>query len=496
MMEIRKEQPPWNPPEAYATSSLEEYMGDLVAFINKYSFLYRFKSIEFFTKSVWDTIPESWKEPLLGLSNEEAAAFPQGKVLKQDWPQSLADFVSDIRKLSMPRNEVNQFPLPTLSQSFQTVNKIGFSLPSLSRNMTAKKVHEVTKLSDLVSHIATSFGSESVDVVDIGSGEGYLGQVLHHDYGMSVVGVDERSEFTEGAQQRAQYIHKERAARERKANLDTDSHSENGVDNQGPTTGGVKHVVATITLDMVPEHFEHIAWPIGPPKQAILVGLHTCGILANAMLRLFMISSPFRAIVDVGCCYYRKLPDSEYELMSNLARQSANPTLQMTPGALKLACEAVCRMSMSSPKEYTYSMESHFFRTLLETALVQHFPTGHQFNIRGLPRKKSSTFQDYSRLAVSRMIKQLPKDSPNSFHTQTQSLTATLDKLYNELQDFYQHVNVTLLLRSIMAPVLESFILLDRFCYLKEGGAFPSLVPLFDEALSPRNMAIIAFKSM
>jgi hypothetical protein len=36
------------------------------------------RSIEFFTKSIWDTIPESWKEPLLALSDEEAAAFVQG----------------------------------------------------------------------------------------------------------------------------------------------------------------------------------------------------------------------------------------------------------------------------------------------------------------------------------------------------------------------------------------------------------------------------------
>ena len=39
----------------------------------------------------------------------------------------------------------------------------------------------------------------------------------------------------------------------------------------------------------------------------------------------------------------RKQPDLEYELMSNLAKQLAHQfSLQMSPGALKLACEAVC----------------------------------------------------------------------------------------------------------------------------------------------------------
>src|SRR5271163_4629630 len=85
-------------------------------------------SIEFFTKSVWETIPESWKEPLLALSDEEAATFPQGfiairisinnthagKVIKQDWPQSLTDFLKDIKKLAMPRHEVSEVSLPVL----------------------------------------------------------------------------------------------------------------------------------------------------------------------------------------------------------------------------------------------------------------------------------------------------------------------------------------------------------------------------------------------
>ena len=119
--------------------------------------------------------------------------------------------------------------------------------------------------------------------MDVGSGEGYLGQVLHHEYGMSVVGVDERSEFTEGAQQRAHFIHKEREARDRKANPNKPvgekeearkmTHEERVSAREADMARrGVKHVVATITLDMVPEHFELIAWPTDPPRKAILVG--------------------------------------------------------------------------------------------------------------------------------------------------------------------------------------------------------------------------------
>lgn len=83
-------------------------------------------------------------------------------MIKKDWPQSLTDFLNDIKKLSMPREEVNDFPLSILHQEpVQSVNKNTFSLPALTRNMTAKKIHEVAKLSSLVSCIANTLGPES-----------------------------------------------------------------------------------------------------------------------------------------------------------------------------------------------------------------------------------------------------------------------------------------------------------------------------------------------
>ena len=61
-------------------------------------------------------------------------------------------------------------------------------------------------------------------------------------------------------------------------------------------------------------------------------------------------------------------------------------------------------------------------------------------------------------------------------------------------------------LRTVLAPVIESYILLDRLLYLKEQGELVAgrdrtgagitahLVPIFEPATSPRNMAIIAHR--
>jgi hypothetical protein len=54
-------------------------------------------------------------------------------------------------------------------------------------------------------------------------------------------------------------------------------------------------------------------------------------------------------------------------------------------------------------------------------------------------------------------------------------------------------------LRRITSGLLESLVVLDRYLFLKEkqreGGAFEVKVePIFEQDVSPRNMAFIAFK--
>ena len=55
---------------------------------------------------------------------------------------------------------------------------------------------------------------------------------------------------------------------------------------------------------------------------------------------------------------------------------------------------------------------------------------------------------------------------------------------------------VFLTLRTVMAAVLESFLVHDRYLYLQHAQALQrfdlSLLPLFREELSPRNMVLVA----
>ena len=42
-----------------------------------------------------------------------------------------------------------------------------------------------------------------------------------------------------------------------------------------------------------------------------------------------------------------------------------------------------------------------------------------------------------------------------------------------------------------MQGVMESLVLADRTMFLREGGFNPKVLPLFDELVSPRNIAIV-----
>lgn len=72
-----------------------------------------------------------------------------------------------------------------------------------------------------------------------------------------------------------------------------------------------------------------------------------------------------------------------------------------------------------------------------------------------------------------------------------------LPGLWRECQSYAGLIGPYWSLRAALGPVLESLILLDRLLFLQEQeSAFEVVIlPIFDPALSPRNLAIIARKS-
>lgn len=100
----------------------------------------------------------------------------------------------------------------------------------------------------------------------------------------------------------------------------------------------------------------------------------------------------------------------------------------------------------------------------------------------------AAAFEEYTRSALQRL--NLPMISKHDFTSVWESVAPYMD-----------FVGPFWSLRAVLAPVLESYILLDRLLYLEEhtqnnssttGQITAELVPLFEPSVSPRNMVIIA----
>ena len=67
-------------------------------------------------------------------------------------------------------------------------------------------------------------------------------------------------------------------------------------------------------------------------------------------------------------------------------------------------------------------------------------------------------------------------------------------EVFSDLTSQWWRVVVFYLLRLLLAPLIETVVLLDRMLSVHERGFRTGLIPIFDPELSSRNHVLIAFK--
>eukprot|EP01113_Clastostelium_recurvatum_P050115 TRINITY_DN9415_c0_g1_i7.p1 TRINITY_DN9415_c0_g1~~TRINITY_DN9415_c0_g1_i7.p1 ORF type:complete len:514 (-),score=130.30 TRINITY_DN9415_c0_g1_i7:234-1580(-) len=446
------------------------------------------------------------------MSEEVQIRLPLGDI-PPDLPESLAAFVRHAGVLAMNRRP------PAREWHLDS-----FSLPSLGVDMSLKKVHEVKRLAEVLEDVCRSVSCDTV--LDVGSGEGYLSQVMHHQCHMHVLALDASESFTAGARKRALRIARERIRREKRDGTGQDR-SGPGVGDHGgdeaasgsPSSpvanpfaamGGPVHVVGCLSPDMTPDDFYSIVGAgmaaSGVPcpddalssaslgsVRAVMAGLHTCGDLATTMIRLVTSTPSMCALVDVGCCYYR-IPSDE-DTYTMISERCKALTCSFNAGALKLACEDVHRFTSSSAADHRYDMAVHFYRTILETVMTRLHPRGHPYTVRNMSRKKSAAAASYFEQALARMQRQQQEISRAGGEAPALPTLEDLNSEYAKHEGDFTKVSALLTLRAVLAPVIESLVLLDRWMFLDEHPHITArLVPVFNEDMSPRNIAVLAWK--
>ncbi|XP_078305774.1 putative methyltransferase-like protein 25 isoform X3 [Panthera onca] len=242
-------------------------------------------------------------------------------------------------------------------------------------------------------------------------------------------------------------------------------------------------------VQVMSELISSIADYCGIKQDCLMVGLHTCGDLAPNTLRIFTSQPEIKGVCSVGCCYH--LLSEEFE---NLHEESTQdkwgfPMCHYLKeerwccgrNARMSACLALERVAVGQG----LPTESLFYRAVLQDIIKECYGITKCDRHVGKIYSKSSSFLDYAR----KSLKKLGLDESKLPEKVIMDYYEKYKPRMNELEAFN-------MLKVVLAPCIETLILLDRLCYLKEQEniAWSALVKLFDPVKSPRCYAIIALK--
>ncbi|KAG1661809.1 Methyltransferase-like protein 25 [Nymphon striatum] len=464
-------------------STLSDTINKLGKFLLKYRRLANVHTVDFIIDNQWETIvPEKIKEELedIDLTNFVTETGNLYKnICTKDHPTLQALILScekySLDKLGILTKVDSLFPN---SQSKNLVKVDGF--------MSPKKEHEVQKLTNLICDIVDK---ENVElIVDVGSGKGYLSSNLSLNNPIKILGIDSCETNNHGAMERKRKLQK--VLKKSKVSTGKQHDPVNACDvlNEHFTVV-TERLHSNVKLEtIIPEYDNNTV--------SLLTGLHACGNLTSTALKLFS-GTNIQSLCVVGCCYHHieeKFCESPFDNVNledylnpgfPLSRPLINLEYAIGRNARMLACQSIDRIACG---QITPSKKL-FYRALLQVILCDKL--GRQcvklsnFQV-GKIRKKCLDFQEYVRKSLTKL------QLFDEIEISDDELTIYLSK-YASMED---RICKFFYLRALLAPVIESLILLDRLQYLREqiNVRESHVVKLFDPVVSPRCYALIANK--
>ncbi|KAI8082960.1 methyltransferase domain-containing protein [Halteromyces radiatus] len=305
-------------------------------------------------------------------------------------------------------------------------------------------------------------------VIDLGAGQGYLSRTMAFQYDLQVMAIDGSEVQTCGAKR-------------------FDTMAIKGFKDK-------EHLIHHVTDLFTPENATDILQSLQQQHthpSLLICGLHACGDLSTMMLRLFTQQSDIQALVNVGCCYHflsHQGPSPGFPMSRTLQ------SFQLGSTACMLACQAPSRW-LDQKEASIKAYEHHFFRCLLQWMMIEKglISATDKAPIIGRLNKKRDfdSFPIYVKAALTRLGM-----DPNAISSDD---AAAQYHHYKHTAQVDKRIAVLWTLRALLGPVIESFILMDRYMYLEETvppspTKSVSILPLFDDLVSPRNMVIVATK--
>nr|KAF6291555.1 ribosomal RNA adenine dimethylase domain containing 1 [Myotis myotis] len=447
--------------------------------------------IEFFTDNLWGTLPCSWQEALDGLNPPQLATqllgMPgEGEVLRYRsvWPLTLLALKSTACALAFTRTPKFQAP----SEFRENPSQSSRLKAPFRKHVRPKKQHEIRRLGELVKKLSDLTGC--TQVVDVGSGQGHLSRFMSLGLGLKVKSIEGDQRLVERAQHLDQEL-LQTLGKEEKRNPQV-SPSPKPLHILEALSGS--KVLSTRVVQMhshrSPHHVaqwvdprtlcEEVLLPLETSPQGearlLLTGLHACGDLSVALLRHFSSCPEVVALASVGCCYMKLSDPGGYPLSQWVA---ALPGYELSYRLREGACHALEeyaeRLQKAGP-----GLRTHCYRAALETVIRHVQPKLRRPGVQGIPRVHELKIEEYVQRGLQRvgLDPQLPLNLAALQAHQAQE---------NRVVAFFS-------LALLLAPLVETLILLDRLLFLQEQGFHSELLPIFSPELSPRNLVLVATK--
>ncbi|KAI9290717.1 hypothetical protein K502DRAFT_322165 [Neoconidiobolus thromboides FSU 785] len=371
-------------------------------------------------------------------------------IFQPEYPSTLANLIQSCHASSLQ----SWYKKEEHKDRYQQQNFVNKIRKKYLTKMNPKKIHEVGLMSQLIGDICKK--NEINSMVDIGSGQGYLTRLTSYENKIEVIGLDGDSRQTIGAKK---------------------------IDEQYKKWDNIQteHFTLIINQENYEEFHELVGKQINE-KPFLISGLHTCGYLAYSILDLFLKSNA-NALVSVPCCYNKLLPSLNgcFEPRSKFLQKKE---FKIDRLGLKMACQSPFNWSQNKRNCYEF-FKRHFYRAMLQELIYTEGYKNENEEIESIGKMSMLEYANFSIYCHS-SFKRL-KLAPLPTEEVIQSYYLKNLKYYNTIALLWS-------CQALLAPLIESVLLLDRYLILQEEGCEVDLIPLFDLLVSPRAFALVATK--
>ena len=406
-------------------------------FVSRYTNMWNDEIMNEYPESM-QHYPREWIELLIPMSNEELFAIDTKNITHPIFSKientSLDNFIKEGLRLSrLPAKKLDH-PVKFEQWAYNGIK--------------AKKRHEIDRIIPALKNLKEKIKFNQV--IDIGGGVGHLSRVIAHYANINAISIDRNHEF--------QKIGKERLSKYRKL----------------PDAKEVHFVNLNFSPTNSAEELKSIF-----KSDSLSLGLHTCGALANILIKT---SCQFNlaGLLSFGCCYHHLNPKLDFPI-SNFYKERNFAQLNLFAFSLATRSHAQDDFEVFKTKRQVKN-----YRYALHLFLMRKF--------------NNKYFQDVGECDVK--IYWMPFHHYLKLKLNELKLENTFTN--DEIEDFYHcaqtqkelnEMFVGNLIRWLLGRSLEVYILLDRAMYLEENGYEVFVEEYFKEALSPRNIGILALRS-